>query len=129
MSYFDWKKNKDVGNHLMKYSSKEEYQRSAVNRFYYSCFGPVKEYYEKAFRKTLPSKDAHQTLINSLKNSPFVEEVQLGKRLKNLRNQRNTADYITKSQKFSLKQSKRNVEKIHSILDKLKKNLVRIMKN
>lgn len=129
MSYFDWKKNKDVGNHLMKYSSKEEYQRSAVNRFYYSCFGPVKEYYEKAFRKTLPSKDAHQTLINSLKNSPFVEEVQLGKRLKNLRNQRNTADYNKKSQRFSIKESKRNVEKIHSILDKLKKNPVRIMKN
>lgn len=113
----------------MKYSSTEEYQRSSINRFYYSCFGPVKEYYEKAFRKTLPSRNAHKTLIDALENSPFIEENLLGKRLKNLRNQRNTADYNQKSQEFSLKGSKRNVEKIHSILEKLKNNPVRLIEN
>lgn len=129
MSSFDWKRNKDVGEHLMKQSSQEEYQRSSINRFYYSCFGPVKEYYETSFRKILPSKNAHRTLIDALVNSPFIEEIQLGKRLKSLRNQRNTADYNNKSQKFPLKGSKRNVEKIHSILEKLEKNPVRLVKN
>lgn len=113
----------------MNYSSKEEYQRSSINRFYYSCFGPVKDYYETAFRKTLPSKNAHQTLITELETSPFIEEIKLGKTLKNLRNQRNIADYNQKSQKFPLKTSKRNVEKIHSILKKLENNPIRLMKN
>lgn len=79
MSDFDWKKNKDVGIHLMNHSSKEEYQRSSISRFYYSCFGLSKEYYENSFRRILSTRDAHKTLINELKNSPFFEEQQLGK--------------------------------------------------
>lgn len=87
MSTFDWKKNKDVGIHLMKYSSKEEYQRSSISRFYYSCFAPSKDYYEHAFRRILSTKDAHQTLISALKNSPCIEEQKLGRKLKKLRAQ------------------------------------------
>ena len=44
-----------------------------------------KEYYENAFRRILPSKEAHKTLINELKISPFIEEQRLGKKLKKLR--------------------------------------------
>lgn len=115
MSDFDWKKNKDVGIHLMNHSSKEEYQRSSISRFYYSCFGPSKEYYENSFRRILSTRDAHKTLINELKNSPFFEEQQLGKKLKKLRAQRNRADYNKKSQHFSVVKSKRIVEDIFSI--------------
>jgi hypothetical protein len=128
MTAFDWKRNRDVGVHLMKYSTKEEYQRSSISRFYYSCFGPTKEYYENAFRKILSTKDAHKTLINELKNFPFLEEQRLGKKLKKLRTQRNRADYNKKSQNFSVEKSKRTVEDIFSILSDLKKHPVRIMK-
>ena len=89
MSDFDWKKNKDVGIHLKNHSSKEEYQRSSISRFYYACFGPSKEY---------------------------------------LRAQRNRVDYNKKSQHFSVVKSKRIVEDIFSILEGLKKHLVRIIK-
>ena len=128
MSDFDWKKNKDVGIHLMNHSSKEEYQRSSISRFYYSCFGPSKEYYENSFRRILSTRDAHKTLINELKNSPFFEEQQLGKKLKKLRAQRNRADYNKKSQHFSVIKSKRIVEDIFSILEGLKKHPVRIIR-
>ena len=128
MNTFDWNKNSNVGIHLMNYSSKEEYQRSSISRFYYSCFGPSKEYYEKAFRKILSTKDAHKTLIDELKNSPFFEEQQLGKKLKKLRKQRNRADYNKKSRNFSVEKSKRTVEDIFDILNDLKIHPVRIIK-
>ena len=128
MSAFDWKKNKDVGSHLMRYSSKEEYQRSSISRFYYSCFGPSKEYYESSFRRTLSTRDAHKTLIMTLNNSPFIEEQKLGKKLKKLRAQRNQADYNKKSQNFSAFKSKQIVEDIFSILKDLKNHPVRIIK-
>lgn len=128
MSTFDWKKNNNVGIHLMNYSSKEEYQRSSISRFYYSCFGPSKEYYEKSFRKILPTRDAHKTLINELTNSPFIEEHKLAKNLKKLRMQRNRADYNNKSQKFEAKKSKKIVDDIFQILTGLKNNPVRIIK-
>lgn len=125
MNTFDWKKNEDVGIHLMNYSSDEEYQRSSISRFYYACFGSSREYYEKAFRRILSTKDAHKTLIIELKNSPFIEEQHLGKKLKKLRAQRNRADYNKKSQNFAVEKSKRTVEDIFSILSDLKKHPVR----
>lgn len=128
MKKFDWKNNEKVGTHLMKYSKKEEYQRSAISRFYYSCFGPLKEYYEKSFRRTLSSKDAHSTLIKELQNSPFIEEQKLGIKLKNLRNMRNLADYNPKSQKFPLNRSRKNVKEIFLILNSLKNHPLRLMK-
>jgi hypothetical protein len=106
MSIFDWKKNYDVGVHLKDCSGKEEYQRSSISRFYYSCFDPSKEYYEKSFRRFLSTRDAHKTLIIELISSPFIEEQQLGKKLKRLRSQRNIADYNDKSWNFEVEKSK-----------------------
>ena len=44
---FTWDKFYDVGNCMKNISKKEEYQRSAVGRFYYAAFGLVKNYYEE----------------------------------------------------------------------------------
>ena len=93
MTVFDWKEFYNVGNHLKNYSKEEAYQRSAICRYYYSCFGPVKTYYEQSFRKTLSSIDAHTSLIKALKESPFIEEQRLGRKLDGLRKNRNFADY------------------------------------
>ena len=100
MSHFNWKKFYNVGNHLNDHSNEEEYQRFAIGRYYYSCYEPVKNYYENSFRKTLPSNDSHATLINILKSSPFIEEQKLGIKLDNLRKNRNFADYMDKTQEY-----------------------------
>ena len=127
MNIFDWKKNSDVGINLMNFSKREEYQRSSVSRFYYACFGPLKEYYEESFRKILSTKDAHKTLILELISSPFIEEQLLGKKLKKLRFQRNMADYNEKSQDFEVEKSRRIVEDIFNILNELKDSPLRLV--
>ena len=63
MQSFDFKKLYAVGNFLKNQSKKEEYQRSLINRYYYSIYDPVKDYYEQSFRKVLPSKNGHSTLL------------------------------------------------------------------
>lgn len=125
---FDFKKYYNVGNHLKDYSSKEEYQRSSISRYYYSVYHPIKDYYEKSFRKVLPSNDAHARLIKELENSPFEEENKLGENLRILRNNRNESDYDKKELgKLKLKNTKNKTDKILLQLDKLIKNPLRLM--
>ena len=126
MSIFDWKKFKKVANHLLNYSNEEEYHRSSIGRFYYSSFGPLKEYYEKTFKRILPSKNSHQILINELENSPFIEEQELGKDLRKLRKLRNYADYNPKKiHENVVFDSKEDAEKIFKNLEYLKNNPLR----
>lgn len=131
MSHFKWKKFYGVGNHLDNYSKEEAYQRSAIDRYYYSCYGTIKNYYEKSFRKTLSAKDnPHRTLIDILMHSPFVEEQKLGKKLKILRDNRNYADYNSKKiNKTFTSQSKKCAEEIFLMLDALYAKPLRLMKN
>ena len=70
---FKWDKFFDVGLCMKKISKKEEYQRSAVGRYYYAAFGMVKEYYEKKYNITVPSRDAHSYLINELEKKGTEE--------------------------------------------------------
>lgn len=126
---FDFKKYYDVGNHLKNVSTKEEYQRSSISRFYYSVFHPVKDYYEESFRKVLPSDNSHSTLIDALENSPFEEENELGEKMRVLRNNRNEADYDRKKLEGNkLKKTKDYTDKVLIQLDKLLKNPLRLMK-
>ena len=131
MNHFEWQEFYDVGNHLKNYSKEESYQRSAIGRYYYACYQPVKDYYQKSFRTTIPStKDSHRTLINLLKNSPFIEEQRLGKTLENLRNNRNYADYTSKQLgNLITSESKKYAEEIFLMLKKLYANPLRLMKN
>lgn len=126
---FDFKKYYDVGNHLKNFSTKEEYQRSSISRFYYSVFHPVKDYYEESFRKVLPSDNSHSTLIDALENSPFEEENELGEKMRVLRNNRNEADYDRKKlEGNTLKKTKDYTDKVLIQLDELLKNPLRLMK-
>lgn len=117
-------------------SSKQLFKRRSLSAlsdrwYYYSCYGPVKDYYEKSFRKTLSTKDdPHRTLINKLKHSPFVEEQELGDKLDELRYNRNYADYIpAKLNKTLTAESKKCAEEIFLMLNNLYSNPLRLMKN
>ena len=125
---FDFKKYYNVGTHLKDYSSKEEYQRSSISRYYYSVYHQVKDYYEKSFRKALPSKDSHARLIKELEDSPFEEENKLGEDMRILRNNRNEADYDKKElRKTKLKNTKNKTDKVLVQLDNLIKNPLRLI--
>ena len=126
---FDFNNFYKVGTHLKNHSADEAYQRSAISRYYYSIFHPVKNYYEKSFRTTLSSDNIHSNLINALEKSPFKEENILGNKLRNLRNNRNHADYRDgKLRKTQVEDSKDKADEILSLLNYLIKNPLRIMK-
>ncbi|MBQ2961608.1 HEPN domain-containing protein [Methanobrevibacter sp.] len=97
-------------------SEKEEYQRSAVGRFYYAAFGLVKNYYEENHHKTVPSNDGHSFLINELEKS-YGSEKSLGENLRKMRKYRNFADY---NNKFFLKNVEGTEEIFHEIVGLLK---------
>lgn len=124
MTKFSWKKFFYVGKHLINHSDNEEYQRSAVGRFYYACFGLTKNYYENTHNKIIPRKDSHENLIKKLEDSCYDEENELGELLKDLRRYRNQADY---SDTFNLK-NVRNSEKrstaLMDLIESLKQNPV-----
>ena len=89
---FNWDKFYDVGVCLKRISEREEYQRSAVGRYYYAAFGLVRKYYEEKYLRIVPSYDAHSFLINELEKSSGDEKI-LGKKLRKIRRFRNYADY------------------------------------
>ena len=125
---FDFKKYYDVGTHLKNHSTDEAYQRSSISRYYYSIFYPVKDYYEKSFRKTLSSKESHRKLIDALEHSPFKEENILGGKLRILRNYRNHSDYRNAHlKKTQIRTSKDKTDEILSLLEYLTKNPLRRM--
>ena len=119
---FTWDKFYDVGNCMKNISKKEEYQRSAVGRFYYAAFGLVKNYYEENHHQKVPSNGAHFYLIKNLKKSNFKEEVDLGVNLEKLREYRNHADYRNKFYLFNVKRAEKKYKTIVKILDDLDEN-------
>ena len=126
---FDFKKYYDVGTHLKNHSNDEEYQRSSISRYYYSVFHPLKDYYEKSFRRVLSSQDSHKKLIEELENSLFKEEKILGEKMRNLRNNRNYADYNKNElRKIKVKDSKDKADEILSQLNYLIKHPLRRIK-
>ena len=122
---FNWRKFYDVGLFLLDYSDEEEYQRSGIGRLYYACFGESRVYYKKAFLRDLPSKESHKILIESLENSTYEEEQELGDYLHKLRNSRNRADYKVKLKKHDVRNSKNNAKLILELLDEFDRNPIR----
>ena len=122
MILFDWRRFYDVGFCIKNISKKEEFQRSAVGRYYYAAFGTVKDYYEEKHETNIPSKDSHQILINNLKKSKNKNEREIGKKLKKFRRIRNFADYNPIFYISNVKKAEELYNEIIQLLDILEKN-------
>lgn len=121
---FDWNKFCEVGTHLLDYSNEEQYQRSAIGRFYYSCFNLIKDYYENTHKKIVPPKESHFTLIKWLEDSVYDEENDLADYLRDLRKYRNNADYHSNFHHNNLRKSKQTSKDILDLLQELSVNPV-----
>ncbi len=122
---FDFRKVWQVANHLARENG-EEYNRSAISRYYYSLFCCARLYlllimheYEFGY-----GKNVHNRVCNRLKNSNDFTEHSLGKRLEKLRELRNFADYdwnikdsefFRKNLNFAKNESKRGLEQIDAL--------------
>ena len=116
---FDWKEFYDVGVHLENHSPKEAYQRSAVGRYYYSCYHCVKDYFEKKHFHLGHHDQPHQTLINCLKTFGSEEEVDLAEYLSKLRSYGNKADYYQGFRNNIFRNAKKTTNDIKVLLKNL----------
>ena len=122
---FDFRKVSDVANYLAQMDG-EEYDRSAISRYYYSLFGCVRMYLvlilgEANFEY---GKDIHRRICNRLIDSDDSTEHSLGKTLEKLRQLRNMSDYdwVNKDSdffknklEFVRKESKMGLEQVNSL--------------
>ena len=81
---FNWGEFYDVGVCMSNISKREEYQRSAVGRYYYAAFGLVKDYFEEKHHIKVPLNNAHSFLIKELEKS-YGDEKSLGGNLRKMR--------------------------------------------
>lgn len=115
---FDWKEFQEVGDNLKK-TPREAYQRSAIGRYYYSCYAPVKEYFETVIRVIGSDENSHMAIIEGLRKSNEDKENDLGGALYNLRRYRNNADYHKSFKKNNVNKAQRTAKDIHKLLNEL----------
>ena len=91
---FDFRKVRDVADYLALMDG-EEYNRSAISRYYYSLFGCARLYLIIVLGETnfLRGNDIHIRICNRLMDYNDPTEHSLGITLDNLRQLRNLADY------------------------------------
>ncbi|WP_407411108.1 hypothetical protein [Methanobrevibacter sp.] len=112
---FDYEEYKLVGD-LLAQIEMECYQRSAISRYYYALFNPVRSYLIFVLNEFdfIRGADFHKRICNRLMQSNDDTEKALGLILDELRQLRNDADYNwnLNSSYFeeSLKDVKSNIE-------------------
>ena len=90
---FNWEKFWNVGGHLKDFSEEEEYQRSAVGRYYYACYLKAREAYNRKNNFRIGRRISHQGLIKKFKESNNETEKKIGKYLEELLRFGKNADY------------------------------------
>ena len=113
---FNGEKFFSVGKHLGKYSKDEEYQRSAVGRFYYACYLVAREIYNKENNREMGSSISHYKLKEYFKGLEGTKEI--GEKLEILRNNRNEADYKLYFNEKKVKDSKNKSKEILDFFNK-----------
>ena len=117
---FDWERFIDVAEHLRNYSNREEYQRTAVGRYYYTCFLIARDIYYDMAKVPEGTFVSHESVITFFEKSKKDIEKDLGTKLRNLRRRRNNADYDKEFRFADLNDIKKRYKDIITLLDKLK---------
>ena len=117
---FDWEKFLDVAEHLRNYSQEEEYQRTAVGRYYYACYLVARDIYYNLTGVREGTFISHKKLINFFEHSRNNTEKTIGRNLRYLRDNRNAADYNKDFDFIFLSDSKVRSRRIFNLFDKLK---------
>ena len=91
---FDYGEYRFVGD-LLAQIERESYQRSAISRYYYALFNPVRYYLIFVLNEFdfIKGADFHKRICNRLMQSNDNTEKALGLILDELRQLRNDADY------------------------------------
>ncbi|MBQ2654203.1 MAG: hypothetical protein IJF83_11650 [Methanobrevibacter sp.] len=91
---FDYEEYKSVGEYLVQ-NGKEAFIRSAISRYYYSLFNPVRIYLILILHEfdLIKGRDFHKRICDRLIESNNDTENALGLILDELRQLRNDADY------------------------------------
>lgn len=121
---FDFRKVNNVADFISQRDD-EEFNRSAISRYYYSLFCCARVYLifvmnESQFAK---GNDIHKKVCERLTSSNDSTEVSLGKRLDALRQLRNRADYhwledpsfFKKRVAFASKESKSGLGEVQAL--------------
>jgi uncharacterized protein (UPF0332 family) len=85
-------------------SDDEAARRSAVSRAYYGLFHQVKEIFVAANIRLKHNHEDHSTMTHYLGVSKVLDAKYIGEKLKDLRAERNEADYDLQKAKFGKKQ-------------------------
>jgi uncharacterized protein (UPF0332 family) len=109
----------------LKCSSDEAERRTAVSRSYYSVFNYLKACLEKHGIRISPSASGHEQLIQYLRNSGIAEAKVSGQIVRDLRSERNKADYRMELKSFSAgtcsllyDKARRAIDKFNSCISK-----------
>ena len=102
---------------MKEFSKKEEYQRSAVGRYYYACYLIARDIYNKKKNRKPGEKIPHTFLIDHFKNSSNKTEKNIGESLDELFDYRKKADYDLK---FDLKKVKTAKKLSEELLESFK---------
>ncbi len=116
---FNWEKFLDVAEHLRKYSDKEEFQRSAVGRYYYACYLEARDIYNELIGVPKGTKIEHWRLIKELRKSRNNSLKEIGNQLKKLFEYRKNADYDENFIHQNLEKSKMRSKEIYKLFDEI----------
>ena len=102
------------------FSKNEEYQRTAVGRYYQTCFLLARDIYKKRNKKPLKGPSVHQDLIDEFKKSKSKKDRKIGEKLTELRDLRNNADYDVEFNMKNVNSTKFKSKELLNILERIK---------
>lgn len=117
---FDWERFMDVAEHLRNYSNREEYQRTAVGRYYYACFLKAREIYYDFTGTAKGTKISHNDLIRKYQGSKNKYAKLIGNNLEVLFKNRKNADYDKEFDFNGLAKNKELSNDVFNLFKKLK---------